>query len=139
MILNSDWNRYIHDLDKYNTSNIISSYISAEKNMELYDELLYKHSSGIFKKRPNSISKILSEGRKKFEQLSIDRQIYVLTQILNLSLICNSATADLREIGGSAKSGVSAINKVITGYSDFTLINQSVTGVYEKEVDLLKV
>jgi CRISPR-associated endonuclease Csn1 len=58
---------------------------------------------------------------------------------LNLSLICNSASADLRLIGGISNAGVATINKNVSGYREYKLINDSVTGLYEKEVDLLTV
>jgi CRISPR-associated endonuclease Csn1 len=117
----------------------MSKEISAEENVRLYDELQKKHTSGIYAKRPNPIGDVLERGREKFVGLSTERQVYVLTQILNLSLICNSASADLKEIGGSAKTGVTLISKKVSGYKDFKLINNSITGMYEKEVDLLTV
>ena len=42
-------------------------------------------------------------------------------------------------IGGSQASGSAAISKNIMKYSNVVLVNQSVTGVYEKKVDLLTV
>jgi CRISPR-associated endonuclease Csn1 len=113
--------------------------ITAEENVRLYDELQKKHKLGIYAKRPNPIGDVLENGREKFVGLSTERQVYVLTQILNLSLICNSSLADLREVGGSAKTGVTLINKKISGHQEFKLINYSITGMYEKEVDLLTV
>jgi hypothetical protein len=43
------------------------------------------------------------------------------------------------DIGGSTSSGNMTIGKNISGYSMFELVNQSVTGIYEKGVDLLTV
>jgi CRISPR-associated endonuclease Csn1 len=117
----------------------LTEEISAEENLGLYDELTNKHKYGIYAKRPNPIGEILARGREKFVGLERTRQVYVLTQILNLSLICNSATADLREIGGSAKTGVTLVSKKVSGYTEFKLIHDSVTGLYKKEVDLLTV
>lgn len=139
LVLNSKWTKYIHYIDKYNQTKVLSDKIVADKNIQLYDELQHKHCEGLFKRRPNAISEILVRGKEKFKNLDIEKQIYVLTQILNLSLICNSANADLRLIGGSRESGSSAIRKNITRYSSIVLVNQSVTGVYEKKVDILRV
>lgn len=58
---------------------------------------------------------------------------------MNLSLICNSATADLQKIGGSSKCGAAKISKNLSGCESVKLINQSVTGLYEEEIDLLTV
>jgi CRISPR-associated endonuclease Csn1 len=82
---------------------------------------------------------VLANGRPKFVELETAKQVYILTQILNLSLICNSASADLKEIGGSSSTGETHINKKISDYKEFKLINYSVTGMYKKEVDLLTV
>jgi CRISPR-associated endonuclease Csn1 len=139
LVLEPYWNWYIHAIDKCNSSGKISGEIISEDNVKLYDELTAKHKNGIYSKRPNPVGDMLESGREKFVNLGVDRQIYVLTQILNLSLICNSALADLREIGGSSKTGVTLINKKITGHFEFKLINCSPTGLYTKEVDLLTV
>jgi CRISPR-associated endonuclease Csn1 len=139
LILTSYWNRYIHLIEKCNLSDRIPEGISADDNIRLYDELTSKHKYGIYAKRPNSIGETLDKGREKFIDLEIDKQVNILTQIINLSLICNSASADLKLIGGSSKTGVTLISKKVSGYSEFKLINYSVTGLYVKEVDLLTV
>jgi CRISPR-associated endonuclease Csn1 len=139
LVLAPCWNRYIHIIDKCNQIGKLTEEISAEDNLGLYDELTNKHKYGIYAKRPNPIGEILVRGREKFVDLERTRQVYVLTQILNLSLICNSATADLKEIGGRSDSGFARINKKISNYTEFKLIHDSVTGMYKKEVDLLTV
>jgi CRISPR-associated endonuclease Csn1 len=139
LALGKYWNWYIHAIDKCNSSRKISGEITADDNVKLYNELTDKHKNGIYSKRPNPIGDMLESGREKFVNLDVDRQIYVLTQILNLSLICNSSLADLKEIGGSSKTGFTQVNKKISGHSEFKLINCSPTGLYTKEVDLLTV
>ena len=79
---------------------------------------------------------ILQNGSELFAKLSVQEQAYVLMQILNVSLICNSANADLRQIGGSKDAGAGKISKRIDGYESVVLVNQSVTGIYSKEIDL---
>jgi CRISPR-associated endonuclease Csn1 len=139
MILEPYWNCYIHAIDKYNQSGRLSEIITPENNIRLFDELQKKHTSGIYAKRPNPIGDVLANGRTRFVELETSKQVYILTQILNLSLICNSSSADLKEIGGSSKTGVTLISKKISDYKEFKLINYSVTGMYKKEVDLLTV
>ena len=44
-------------------------------------------------------------------------------------------------IGGSGKSGIVSINSAVSntkGVKSVKLINQSVTGLYEQEIDLIK-
>jgi CRISPR-associated endonuclease Csn1 len=139
LVLAPYWEQYIHAIDKSNLSGRIADEISVEDNVRLYDELQNKHQRGIYAKRPNPIGDVMEKGREKFVGLGIERQVYILTQILNVSLICNSASADLKDIGGSAKTGVALISKKITGYQEFKLINYSITGMYERKVDLLKI
>ncbi|MGN0170680.1 MAG: type II CRISPR RNA-guided endonuclease Cas9 [Lachnospiraceae bacterium] len=139
MVLSAEWIKYIHLIDKFNKSGSLSEEITLEQNMQLYDELLEKHMTGIYSKRPNPVFSIIKEGRKQYSSLEIKKQVDVLTQILNLSLICNSAAADLKAIGGSSKSGVTLISKQISKYDQVKLVAQSVTGLYEKEINLLTV
>ena len=112
--------------------------ISKEKNMELYNQLTEKHNCGIYRKRPNPVGEKLKEGVKKFEKLTLKEQIYVLQQILQLSLLLNRG-ADLRSIGEKKTTGVSSLNKKISEKKEFKLINQSITGLYENEIDLLTI
>lgn len=112
--------------------------ISKDSNMELYNVLKDKHLQTIYKKRPNPAGDKLAIRQKEFENLSVSKQIYVLLQILQLSQLTNSG-ADLTEIGESKAIGKMQLNKKISDRTEFKLINQSVTGLYQNEIDLLKV
>lgn len=112
--------------------------INADENLKLYRILKEKHLNQIYKKRPNSVGVKLENGEEEFIELSVKKQIYVLLQILQLSQRSNQG-ADLSEIGESKKTGVSLISKKITEAQEFKLINQSVTGLYENEIDLLAI
>jgi CRISPR-associated endonuclease Csn1 len=112
--------------------------ISIQKNLKLYDVLKDKHLNQIYRKRPNPVGEKLDKGVEAFRSLSVKKQIYVLLQILQLSQLSNQG-ADLLEIGGEKKTGTSKLNKKITGKQQFKLINQSVTGLYENEIDLLTI
>ena len=113
-------------------------YISAEKNMSLFDELQRKHNETIFCRRPNPIGDKLIRGYDAFRKLDIIKQVYVLKQILQISKITNSG-ADLSSIGGPKRSGVATLNKRISDRDEFVLIESSVTGLYQREIDLLTV
>lgn len=112
--------------------------ISKERNLQLYEVLKEKHQKTIYAKRPNPVGDKLQEYKEKFEELDMKRQNYVLIQILQLSQLMNQG-ADLTEIGGAKQTGVAQINKKISGNTEFKLIHQSVTGLYEQEIDLLTV
>ena len=142
--LKPDIVEYIRKITKCNEEySNLSQYkedddLSSENNIELYDILTEKHKNQIYSKRPNTIGEKLFVWRQKFINLSVDRQIYVLLQILQLSQLTNQG-ADLVEIGGVKKTGVATLNKIISDKTEFKLVNQSVTGLYENEIDLLTV
>lgn len=112
--------------------------ITKKNNLKLYEVLKEKHCNTIYAKRPNPVGDKLQEYQKKFEEIDIEKQIYVLLQILKLSQLINQG-ADLVEIGGVKTAGVTQINKKISSNTEFKLIHQSVTGLYEQEIDLLTV
>lgn len=116
----------------------IKRQISREKNLELYEELLKKHVDGIYSKRANPIGFKLVVGKDQFMALSMSRQCYVLDQILQISRIVNQG-ANLKDIGGSTRSGVSMVSKTISDLHECKLKCQSITGLYEQEIDLLTV
>lgn len=115
-----------------------SKDISRERNILLYNILKEKHQQTIYKNRPNPVGDKLEEWQEAFENLSISNQIYVLLQILQLSQQAN-AGVDLTLIGGKKKTGVSLVGKILSGKSEFKLVNQSVAGLYQNEIDLLTI
>lgn len=143
MLLCYDEVVYIRNLLKFceikKDENLLEKYyISKYENIKLYDSLSKKHLDTIYSKRPNCIGGKLVQNREKFIELEIEKQIYILIQILQLSKLSNMG-ADLQYLGESKKTGVMKINKNISEKEEFKLINQSVTGLYENEIDLLTV
>ena len=143
MKLSNDWSTYVKRLFSYSMyvddENDISTSketISKDKNSILYSILADKHCTGIYSKRPNHERKKLRDWKEEFEGLSIDKQVYVLKQLIQLSSNSNQG-ADLQYLGGASKTGVSLISKVINGYKEFKLISLSPTGLYMAELDLL--
>ncbi len=112
--------------------------LSEEENIDLYDVIAYKLNNTIFNAKFDKLANTLTEKRDLFISLSIYKQCYVLMQILNI-LHANVLTGDLEYIKEAKKSGAVTIsNKLQPGYTSVKLINQSITGLYEQEVDLLK-
>ena len=130
---------YIKELYKINLNEEYNGeVISKEQNINLYDILTEKHIVSSFSKRPNPVGEKLENARDMFINLSMERQVYVIQQILQLSKLSNMG-ADLTDIGQSKKTGVMGINKKINDRNEIILINQSPTGLFEKEIDPLKV
>lgn len=76
--------------------------------------------------------------RKNLKKLELETQIKILLEILKLTQI-GLPEADLREIGGAKSTGTIKVGKKISGLHELKLIHQSVTGIYEQQVDLLTV
>lgn len=138
LILPIEWNNYIKTIENSIEKKSLNDIITANKNISLYDLLTNKLSNSIFAKRPNPIGDNLQVSRDRFITLNLEEQITLLEQILHLTAI-GMAKADLTSLGYSKLSGISLLNKEITKSNSFTLVYQSITGLYEKRIDLLTV
>lgn len=112
--------------------------ITREENLKLYIELCRKLKETIYKYRPNNRCEALVEAMEKFEKLSCEEQCIVLNEILWL-LKCKPNTANLSLLGESARAGLIQINKIITKFDSVVIKNESVTGLYEQRINLLKI
>lgn len=114
--------------------------ITKEKNLKVYSELSDKMIEGIYSKRPaiSSVIKIISNGKEKFEKLSIYEQSEQIKKILRL-FNTTSESIKLNAIGGSSTgNGELKISKEISKANKAVLINQSPTGLFERRIDLLQ-
>lgn len=147
LLLNEDYMVYFKKIEKYLQRDLTSAGreklpiteedgITPDKNLWLYDELCRKQRETIYSLRPANQSNTLMGGRDQFEKLLCEEQCVVLNEILHL-LQCKPVSADLKKIGGSPRAGTMNINKFITGCKEAKLIHQSVTGLFEQEIDLL--
>ena len=84
------------------------------------------------------MGKALQKGLPVFENLELDKQVQVLLNILILSRIGTTET-DLTLLGEPARTGNITMNKKMSIDKETYLIHQSVTGIYEKQVNLLTV
>lgn len=93
-------------------------------------------NSGIFaKKKPNKFEELnIDEVRNNFNNVSLDNQAKVLLEILNL-LTNKKSIFDLKLI--NIALGRSRYNFNITSQSQFSIVEQSVTGFYEKEITII--
>lgn len=133
LLLNQEQVNYVKRLESD-----YSGQLNKEDNMKLYDILIKKYECSMMKNRPNSILNKLKLCRDAFEKSDIDKQKQVLTSIVKAMNVKGNKT-DLSPIEGDANAGEMKPNKVISGNAEFKLIQQSVTGLYEHEIDLLKI
>ena len=111
--------------------------INSINNLELFDYLREKIANSIYSSILISVFKVIAKNRVKFGKLSVLEQCKVLKQII-FAFRCNLVPSDLRDINGSEKTGMLKMSRLISKHKKFMLIHQSVTGLFEKEVDLLK-
>lgn len=142
LVLNYEWELYIKKLSDVVERNVEeeeledSEVITKEKNKQLYHELMLKHRDFIYSRRPNPVGNKLAEWEERFGVLNPKEQIIVLNEILKLSQRQNQGI-NLKLIGEGTRVGVSAMNKKISGLYECKIINQSVTGLFTSEMDLL--
>ncbi|SEF43269.1 CRISPR-associated endonuclease Csn1 [Eubacterium ruminantium] len=129
------WRYYINKLSKY-TEN--SEFVSIQNNIKLYDLFVEINNAGVYSKRQNPIGDKLLEGRSKFINLTLSKQVETLLGIIRIYSLENQG-ADLSNIGGQEKNGTMKPHKRISDKKEVLLINQSVTGLYESKIDLLKI
>lgn len=109
-----------------------------EGNADLYEALKHKTNHTIYNVKFSKLANILIDKQCEFEGLSLYEQCYILMQIINI-LHANVMSGDLSAIGEAKKSGVTTIsNKMQPSYKTVKLINQSISGLFEQEIDLLK-
>ena len=82
----------------------------------------------------HSVAKLLKENTATFEGLTIENQIVALQGVLNI--LTGKNGGDIRLVGGSANSGVLSIGKTISGKKPLSLVFESPTGYFVKEVSL---
>lgn len=101
----------------------------------LYDTFLDKLENTIYHVRLSAQVTTLTQKREKFCALKDEDKCIVLSEILHM-FQCQSGSADLTLIHGSANAGILVLNSNITNCKQISIINQSPTGIYEKEIDL---
>ena len=68
--------------------------------------------------------------------MTVEQQCKLLGEALHL-FQCNSVSSDLSLIKGGKNSGIILLSNIISKNKYATIINQSPTGIFTKEVDLL--
>lgn len=134
LFLDGQWILYVTKIEKMVKKSIQDELISREMNMELYNILEDKHTCSPFCKRRNSIIGKIKKGKDKFSVLNIQEQCMVLYQILKSTKTGEADTcSDLTLIGGEKEAGNLTIGKNIKNVEQVYLIEQSVTGLYERK------
>ena len=142
VVLDCNSEYYIKELSKYqnwkkeNKDGQLWKTITAEDNIKLYNTLVEKMNTGIFiKKKHNKYIELNSERiRNNFINLTIEEQVQVLLEILNL-ITNKKSTFDLKLIDMKVGRGRFSFN--LSKLNTVIVIEQSVTGFYEKEITII--
>lgn len=109
--------------------------ISAAENIKIYNLIIDKLENTIYKNRPASSAKWFVEKEKVFAMLSLEEQCITLNEIMTL-MRCKPDFSNLALIGGSKYAGKTLKNRDIHDTKECYIITQSVTGLFEKKIDL---
>lgn len=107
--------------------------VSDDNTLALYDFFVDKLSSSIYGKKFATQADFLRQSKDKFMNLSLEERCEVLGSILHL-FQCNAVLSDFHLLGGSRQAGRIYLNKKIKAQDHVYLIEQSVTGFFEKRI-----
>lgn len=107
--------------------------VSDDNTLTLYDLFVKKLSSSIYRKKYATQADFLCQSKDKFKNLSLEERCEVLGSILHL-FQCNAVLSDFHLLGGSRQAGRIYLNKKIKAQDHVYLIEQSVTGFFEKRI-----
>ncbi len=112
------------------------SKITPEQTEELYDTFLQKLKNSVYTVKLSAQAETLTKCRENFLHLAVEDRCAVLMKILAF-FQCNPVLSDLRMIGGVGQAGRFTIPFNATKQSGLTLVNQSITGFFEKKIQLV--
>lgn len=112
--------------------------ITAQENCALYRTLVDKLNNSLYGVKYATPAQTLTQHYGAFQTLSCEDQCQVLMQIMHL-FATTAASADLKKLCGKAGIGILLTSKNMDNMTGrrFCLIHQSVTGVFERQIDLL--
>lgn len=121
------------EVDKYG-----DKIITIQKNLYIFDKLIEKMENKPFKNKKNTSIEIMQSGREKFKKIEIPKQVTIILDIIN-NMYGIKQELDLRAIGGPAKGGKCRASREIDKITEVRLITKSCTGLFERQIDLLKI
>ena len=142
VVIDKESEKYIKLLSKYqswkkeNKDGELWETITSEKNIRLYNILVEKMNTSVFtNKKHSKYAELIDQITiNKFKSLIEENQSKLLLEILNL-ITNKKTTFDLKDIGIKVGRGRFSFN--LTKLKKFSVIEQSVTGFYEKEITII--
>lgn len=120
-----------------NIENYKSNEIDEHKLTNLYYELITLAEDSLYKQRIRTVFDVISKGKEIFETLKIEEKIVVIYEVLKL-FRSTRMIADLTLLNGSKNAGILTIGRNLTNKDNFKIVNQSITGLFENEIDVMQ-
>lgn len=120
------------------TKNLKTNQYDGLKNeelLELYDLFLDKLGNTLYVEKYKKQYMFFDEKRSEFIALSKEDKCTILYEMLHM-FQTNATLSNLKLLGGGSSVGTIQISKRIDNYDNLSIIYQSVTGIYEKEIKL---
>ena len=144
LVLSYAQEKYVRNITKYlsqNKDRPLNKYdgISAEENIVLFNTLVDKMNHSILSLRFGDMGAKIADEQNVFFELSKEKQCIVLSEILKM-LHANVLAGDLSQIKLAKNSGVLVSNSKLSeikGVTSVKLIHQSITGLFEQQIELL--
>ena len=114
-------------------------HISKEENEEIFRNIVNKLTDTVFSIKFGDLGIKLRSKQENFESLTPEKQCYVICELLKI-LHANVVPGDLTYLGEAKKSGIATTNSKLSEIKNITsvkLINQSITGLFENEIELI--
>lgn len=144
LVLSYEQEKYVRNITKYlsqNKDRPLNTYdgISTEKNVTLFDTLIDKMRNTVLRLRFGDMGAKIADKREVFCALSSEEQCVVVAEILKI-LHANVMRGDLTNIKLAKTAGALVSNmklSEIKGVTSVKLIHQSITGLFEQQIELL--
>jgi len=111
--------------------------ISENGNVDMYDWFISRLKCNVYLKLFEDILDNLKKGRNVFVKMDVLNQSKLLLEILKV-FKCDSQYSNFEKLNDRKKVGIIRFNSKLSSFKTASLINQSVTGLFEVKVDLLK-
>ncbi len=131
--------KYVADCQALNRA-LSTDTVTAQKNISLYECILQKLNETVLHVKFDGIAAKLESKKEIFVSLSVLEQCKTLLQILTITK-CNAALGNLSILKEGPQTGrVQFSSNILRTNSihSFKIIHQSVTGLYEQQIELLK-
>lgn len=112
-------------------------HVSSENNIDLYDWFIGRLKKGAYAKLFSKMASDMEENRKVFVSKDLLTQSKLLLEILK-AFKCDRQITNFEELNKKKNVGIIQFSSNLSNMKSAYLINQSVTGLYEKKINLLK-